>query len=144
MMALSPPHSYPLVITDGGRGQSEHHFNEKNDCVVRAFAIYLDWSYDRAHTYLMDWGRNNRRKTKQSVWIPCLIREYVRRWPNYMVGHRRTFKNLLRDEPRGSYIVEAQHHLVVVKEGVVYDNGFIMRPGAIVKSVWSRSHNFVQ
>lgn len=56
------------------KSQSKVAKSERNDCVVRAFMMSLDLSYDKAHKFVSDkFNRINRNGTHTSVYLENIL-----------------------------------------------------------------------
>jgi len=126
------------------RSQSELAKKETNDCVVRAFMMALDLTYDKAHKFVQDkFNRVNRKGT------------YTARYLNNVVGHQKngfkmtlmgyhpkqafgsrkkllnpkykketgyTVKSFMEQHPVGRYFIIVKGHALALVDGVLYGN----------------------
>jgi len=121
--------------------------NEKNDCAVRAFANAFNISYDVAHEFTAKEFKRKARKGTKAVFSTFkalgevsfelfkdtlfpVTKEYklkcVKKPVNASYTHKRvnyTVKTFCANYGIGTYIVLVNKHALVIKDGVVVDNG---------------------
>ena len=131
-----------------GYEESQIAKNEKNDCVVRAFASCFDVSYNYAHGYVRDnFGRNNRQGTYGTVnkmtklaenrtqinykKVKCVgkLNNYNRRTLEYTVNvkgekvnRKMTVGTFTKQNPVGTFFMLVSRHAFTIKDGVVIGN----------------------
>ena len=131
-----------------GYEESQIAKNEKNDCVVRAFASCFDVSYNYAHAYVRDnFGRNNRQGTCGTVnkmtklaenrtqinykKVKCVgkLNNYNRRTLEYTVNvkgekvnRKMTVGTFTKQNPVGTFFMLVSRHAFTIKDGVVIGN----------------------
>ena len=120
---------------------------EKNDCVVRAIANAFNISYDIAHEFTAKEFKRKARKGTKAVYSTFkalgevsfelfkdslfpVTKEYKLRCVNKPINkeytHKRvnyTVKTFCAKYCRGTFIVLVNKHALVVKNGIVIDNG---------------------
>ena len=120
---------------------------EKNDCVVRACANAFNISYDVAHKFVAVEFKRKARKGTKNVFATCkalgkitfdlfqdslfpVTKEYKLKCVNKPVNasytHKRvnyTVKTFCANYGVGTYIVLVNKHALVIKDGIVIDNG---------------------
>ena len=121
--------------------------SEKNDCFVRACANAFNITYDVAHGFVTKEFKRKARKGTKNVFATCkalgkitfdlfqdtlfpITKEYklkcVRKPVNASYTHKRvnyTVKTFCANYGIGTYIVLVNKHALVIKDGVVIDNG---------------------
>ena len=121
--------------------------NEKNDCAVRAFANAFNISYDIAHEFTAKEFKRKARKGTKAVFSTFnalgkvafdlfqdslfpITKEYKLKCVNKPVNasytHKRvnyTVKTFCAKFSKGTYIVLVNKHALVIKDGIVVDNG---------------------
>jgi hypothetical protein len=131
-----------------GYEESQIAKNEKNDCVVRAFASCFDVSYNYAHGYVRDnFGRKNRQGTYGTVnkmtnlaenrtqinykKVKCVgkLNNYNRRTLEYTVNvkgekvnRKMTVGTFTKQNPVGTFFMLVSRHAFTIKDGVVIGN----------------------
>lgn len=126
---------YTWICTDGGRASSTRP-KQKNDCTVRALAIARNLPYDDAYDVLKDAGRKCGRGFDFVKWIDAQPWATKISFPAVKGQRRMTPAQFCQDFPRGIFILRVTKHVLVVKEGVVYD-AFENRPDRCVYACWS-------
>ena len=120
---------------------------EKNDCFVRACANAFNITYDVAHGFVTKEFKRKARKGTRNVLGVCkalgkvtfdlfqdtlfpITKEYklscVSRLINKEYTHKRvnyTVKTFCAKFSKGTYIVLVNKHALVIKDGIVIDNG---------------------
>ncbi len=120
---------------------------EKNDCFVRACANAFNITYDVAHGFVTKEFKRKARKGTKGVFATCkalgkvtfdlfqdtlfpITKEYklkcVKKPVNASYTHKRvnyTVKTFCANYGIGTYIVLVNKHALVIKDGVVIDNG---------------------
>lgn len=136
--------SFKLAVS-----QSTLAARETNDCVVRAFMVVLDLSYEQAHGWVKKYFKRKFRHGTQTSWyIKGMLgkvkngyklsaygchpdKEWVMeskgfkvitnpRYKNKQVGY--TLKSFLENHPKGRYFVIVERHAVAVVDGVLHGN----------------------
>ena len=121
--------------------------SEKNDCFVRACANAFNITYDVAHGFVAKEFKRKARKGTKGVFAICkslgevsfelfkdtlfpVTKEYKLKCVNKPVNasytHKRvnyTVKTFCANYGIGTYIVLVNKHALVIKDGVVVDNG---------------------
>lgn len=97
---------------------------ESRDCVVRAFSVGLNISYELSHRYCKEvYSRKNRRgvidflnKQDQDTFLgKYCYKEY------YSKSNRPTVGQFIKNNPHGTYIVSVRGHAFVIEDGKVLD-----------------------
>ena len=120
---------------------------EKNDCFVRACANAFNISYDVAHRFVTKEFKRKARKGTKGVFATCkalgkvtfdlfqdtlfpITKEYNLKCVNKPINkeytHKRvnyTVKTFCASFSKGTYIVLVNKHALVIKDGIVIDNG---------------------
>jgi hypothetical protein len=100
---------------------------ERNDCAVKAFAIVMNTSYDRAHKHLsLQCGRQHRKHGPiqcDKVLPESLKNTKHRVGPYAWVGEKVTIKKFCDKHPIGRYFVLVRGHAIAIIDGIVYDWG---------------------
>ena len=120
---------------------------EKNDCVVRACANAFNITYDVAHGFVAKEFKRKSRKGTKGVFDTCkalgkvsfelfkdslfpVTKEYDLKCVNKPINkeytHKRvnyTVKTFCAKYSKGTYIVLVNKHALVIKDGIVVDNG---------------------
>lgn len=97
--------------------------NETNDCTVKAFAISLGTSYDKAHRHLQNFCERKRRKGIISrEMIPNSLTNTKFSIGPYSKSNRITLSEFCRRHPVGRFYVVVARHAIAVIDGVVYDH----------------------
>jgi hypothetical protein len=124
--------------------QSQLAKNETNDCVVRAFMLSLDLSYDEAHKFVADdFKRENRKGTYTSQYLNNILGRQKNGYkmtlmgyhPKYAFGQRKklvnpkykketgyTVKSFMEGHPVGRYFIIVKGHALALVDGVLYGN----------------------
>jgi hypothetical protein len=108
--------SKPFACTDGGRVDAG--IRDKNDCAVRAYALYEGISYEQAHTRFRDSGRRNGKGTSFSI-IEQHLGKPVVHWKERKSAI--TLKRLLQQYPTGKVYAIKRGHAFTIIDGVVHD-----------------------
>lgn len=134
---------------------------ERNDCVVRAFMVALDISYNQAHewvakmfqrqyktgTYTARYIGQVANKTKNGYRLKFMgshpTRSFIKVGSNkkiltndkYKKPTGYTLKSFLESHPTGRYFLIVQRHAVAVVDGVLYGNPNEIANG-LYRSVW--------
>jgi hypothetical protein len=135
---------------------------EDNDCVVRAFMVALDLSYDQAHawvkkelnridrkgTFMNAYSKNIIGKTKNGKKISFIGAHPSREYMNFKFGSNKplvntkykkltgyTLKSFIENNPVGRFVLIVQGHAVAVVNGVLYGNRDEQWNG-LYRSVW--------
>lgn len=119
-------------LTDGNRELP--YLNERNDCVVRAFATALDIPYYQAHDLCKKYGREDRRRTDTYVVLSVLKHFHLHLNCTQPVPcNMPTLNQFIKEHPAGVYLVHKRGHLFTLKNGMVYDS---WKVGKRVKIDW--------
>lgn len=111
-------------------GYSEEHLaaskrlKETKDCTVMAWANCFDSTYEKAHSYLKQFGRPYRRGMFPKE-IEAALRAYTKakvKFGPYNTKNRILLKDFVVKHPQGRYYVLVRGHALCVKDGVVYDH----------------------
>jgi len=122
-------------ITDAGRSKSRRPKQSK-DCVVRAFAIALDWSYDDMYDAMAQAGRKCSRSTPKRVWQTWISTRALRIGFNAHKGApRMTLERFAQTHNSGVYVVQCAKHVMACVNGVMQDTA-IPRRAACVYACW--------
>lgn len=97
------------------------HWNESNDCTVRATSIALQMNYDDVHPMYAKVGR----KPRQGVTVDTMSKalQLITNRPQGMVRvlDEPTFTQFAKDHPKGRFIVVKRKHAVALVDGIWYD-----------------------
>lgn len=118
--------------------------SETNDCVVRAFMVALDLSYDEAHKFVeKKFNRQRRKGTYTSVYLKNVIgrqkngkkMKLMGYHPTKAYGDRKklvnpkykketgyTVKSFMEQHPVGRYFMIVNRHALALVDGVLYGN----------------------
>ena len=148
---------------DIARNESELAKSERNDCVVRAFMVALDMSYDKTHKWVKDnFNRMDRRGTYTSAYLKNVLgkrKNYkkislfgVSPGRRYSFGDKElynpkykgkktcyTVKSFMEEYPTGRFFIIVKGHALALVDGVLYGNsceqfdGFRRRIHYVVK-----------
>jgi hypothetical protein len=98
------------------------HTDEKNDCTVFATAVVCGVSYEEAHTYLKERGR----QPKRGLVFNKFLRDH-----DGIMGHPvtevyrefkgKTVHSFLNENPQGKFLVFVNRHVSAVIDGKLYD-----------------------
>jgi hypothetical protein len=135
---------------------------EDNDCVVRAFMVALDITYDQAHawvkkglnrksrkgTFMNAYSKNIIGKTKNGKKISFIGIHPSRAFMKHSFGSNKplvntkykkptgyTLKSFIENNPVGRFVLIVQGHAVAVVNGVLYGNSGENFCG-LYRSVW--------
>ena len=142
---------------------SELAKKETNDCVVKAFMIALNISYDQAHAYIKDkmkridlkgtytsaYAKNIVNTTKNGKKITFIGTHPSRAFMSDSISGTKkilankqykkptgyTLKSFMENNPVGSFVLIVQGHAVAVVNGVLFGNHSERYQG-IYRSVW--------
>jgi len=125
--------------------QSDLAKKETNDCVVRAFMMTLDLSYDKAHKFVSDnFKRVNRKGTYTQMYMQNILGRQKNGYkmtlmgyhPSRAFGDRKkllnpkynketgyTVKSFMEQHPVGRYFIIVNGHALALVDGVLYGNG---------------------
>ena len=118
--------------------------SEKNDCVVRAFASAVDWTYDKAHQFVArEFLRQPKRGTMK--FIPTMNKMVLegrklgrKKIKNVNDPLIKTVGQFVKWYDKGTYIIVISGHAFTIKDGVVvggnWDDAKRMR--CQIKAVW--------
>lgn len=120
---------------------------EKSDCVVRAFMIGLDISYDKAHAWVKTkLKRQDKKGTYTRKYINNILGKTKNHHkislygvtPKYRIGRferskilinkkykkktNYTVKSFMENHPEGIYIIIVRGHALCLKDGILYGN----------------------
>ena len=107
------------IFTDGGRSAAGFS-EEKNDCVVRSYAIATGLEYKEAYRLLEIWGR----KQNTGVMLIHFIASEKNFFPHIFTDCKRknlTVGRFIKENPNGKYIVAIKGHAFAVIDGIVHD-----------------------
>ena len=121
--------------------------SERNDCVVRAFMVVLDMTYDKTHAWVRkEFNRVNR----SGVYTSRYLKNVLGRMKNgkritlfgvspghsYSFGDKELFnpkykgkktcysvKSFMEDYPKGRFFIIVKGHALALVDGVLYGNG---------------------
>lgn len=97
------------------------HWNESNDCTVRATSIALQLDYDEVHAKYSAMGR----KPYRGVTVRTMgkVLQSITNKPQEMVRvlDESTFSKFAKDHPKGRFIVVKRGHAVALIDGIWYD-----------------------
>jgi len=121
--------------------------SEKNDCVVRAFMVVLDLSYDKTHKWVTDnFNRVHRKGTYTGRYLTNVLgkRKNYKKISLFGVSPGRTYsfgkkelynpkykgkktcytvKSFMENYPKGRYFIIVKGHALALVDGVLYGNG---------------------
>lgn len=98
--------------------------NNVGDCTIRAITKAMDWTWDEVYQCLASIGfKLADMPSANHVWGAFLRKNGFRR---YIVDDHEqdiyTVKDFCRDNPKGTYVLAIQGHVVCVKDGDYYDS----------------------
>ena len=124
--------------------QSNLAKSETNDCVVRAFMMTLDLSYDKAHKFVAEkFKRVNRKGTYTQMYMKNILgcqkngykMNLMGYHPSRVFGDRKkllnpkykketgyTVKSFMEQHPVGRYFIIVKGHALALVDGVLYGN----------------------
>jgi hypothetical protein len=107
------------VLGDGGRVDSDHHYEESNDCGVLALVHLTELSYNEAWELAHKAGR----RVGQGVHILELLRKTgIQISQGRCLYHQRmTLIAFAEAHPTGNYFVRCKGHVLACKDGFLYD-----------------------
>ena len=111
---------------------------QKQDCVVRAFALVSNCTYDHAYETFAMLGRKCGRSTPKKVWQSYLnghLRFTRIAFPAVAGCPRMSLEVFCATFNTGRYFVQLAGHLTAVIDGTVYDE-FEPRKAACVYAAW--------
>lgn len=98
-------------------------FKETKDCTVVAWSLVFNCEYSKAHAYLKQHGRPNRRgmftKEITSALKACKKSKIV--FGPYSGSNRISIKEFLQKHNKGRYYILVRGHAIAVVDGVLYD-----------------------
>lgn len=135
---------------------------ETSDCVVRGIASAFNMKYDDAHDFVKNiFGRKDRKGTMGFILGMQRIEkeegkingkrfyqvgEYINghitlKYPVKVKGESRfrnmTTSSFIKKYPEGTYIVKGNHHVFVIKDGIIMGNWTdATKPRKIIYSAW--------
>lgn len=101
-----------FVKTDGGMESAG--FTERNDCAVRAYAIYAQTSYAVSHSTFAKSGRKSGKGTSHATLERVLGKES-------RINCQMTLRALRRLHPTGSVYAVKRGHAFAMVDGVIHD-----------------------
>ena len=138
---------------------------ETNDCVVKAFMVALDLTYDQAHDYIrVKMNRENRRGTYTYIYSRNIINtikngkrvtfmgahpnmtymqtnianttnKKILANPKYKKPTGFTLKSFIENHPVGRFVLVVEGHAMACVDGVLYGNPNERQQG-LYRSVW--------
>jgi len=154
---------YFVEYNNIAQASSELAKKETNDCVVKAFMIALNISYDQAHAYIKDkmkridlkgtytsaYAKNIVNTTKNGKKITFIGTHPSRAFMSDSIGGTKkilankqykkptgyTLKSFMENNPVGSFVLIVQGHAVAIVNGVLFGNHSERYEG-IYRSVW--------
>lgn len=122
------------TFTDGGRWEAGFS-HEKNDCAVRAYALFNQVPYKEAHAIFSNLGRKSGKGTLNSTIFKLLDGEnHEKRVPYTTLGR------LISQNPNGRFYCLMRGHAFTVIDGVVHDAVDLGRR-VRVKAFWAHHSN---
>ena len=113
------------IIEDGGA----HVFDDRNFCVVAAFAIAYGIPYERSYTYAESAGR----KHADGFWISKLLEESEYDYKQLQAGM--TIHDFLKEQRQGRFIASIYRHTFAVIDGKIYDTKY-NKPGSKIRHLY--------
>lgn len=127
--------TFPFQQNDGGRSKSKRS-KQKNDCVIRAFAIAYNQDYDFTYDVMADAGRRCGRGTAKSIWKNWIEDRGTKiSFPAVKGQKRMTPVEFCQKFPKGRFVLSMAKHLCAVIDGVVHDD-CEPREDACVYNAW--------
>ena len=130
MKLINVSHEYTF---DSVKRVATEHFNEHNDCAVKAVCLATRTPYDKVHRLFLDAGRRYRGRTKDEYTFTVLRSLGV-----HLMEHREYMPNTVKECERDlhfgkSYLIWTYGHVLAMINGVVQDwtNGRRHRPKKI-------------
>lgn len=108
--------------TDGGR--REAGIQEHNDCAVRAYALFHDIEYGKAHRLFASEGRRPMRGTSYLTIKDIMERDGFK--TSWVKGDGMTVGQLTKQNPNATIYAIKRGHAFAIKNGVQYD---VMKTG---------------
>lgn len=124
--------------------QSELAKKETNDCVVRAFMMALELSYDQAHKFVATkLNRVSKRGTYTRRYLSNILNKQKNGYkmklmgyhPRYCFGAQKklvnpkykketgyTVKSFMEQYPKGNYFIIVKGHALALVDGILYGN----------------------
>ena len=106
---------------DGGRNDSSIT-GEQKDCTVRTYARALNIPYDEAHSYFESKGR----KKGKGIFFDNVVKDDDRFMkitiPTSIYKNKPTVNQCIAYFNKGTYVFKVNHHVFVVKDGVLLDH----------------------
>lgn len=135
-MPRKQPPTGAFSVSDAGRYSWEH-----NDCAVRAMADATGKPYAECHALLKAAGRKDRSGTYEATVTKALgvpfTRTGRRAWGYRAKDTRPTAAKLMRELPKGNYIVFVTGHFFALVDGVHLDMAdSLYRPRSRVHGYW--------
>lgn len=107
------------IFTDGGRSAAGFS-EEKNDCVVRAYAITTGLDYKEAYRLLEIWGR----KQNTGVMLIQFIASERNFFPHTFTDCKKktlTVGRFVKENTTGKFIIAIKGHAFALIDGIVHD-----------------------
>lgn len=119
------------ISTDGGKDAAG--FVEKNDCAVRALAVFTGKPYAECHATLKSLGRKQFRGTS-IVAIKSVLKQfpYTASWTS---GERLTLGAIARKFPTGKVYMVKRGHAFAMIDGIVHDS-FRVGSKSVINHYW--------
>ena len=119
---------------DAGRSESKRP-KQKQDCVVRAYALAFGKPYDEAFDLLAKMGRKPNTGTDRKTWQRLFGFKAERKSFPAVAGQKRmNLERFAKENPKGTFVVQMAGHLTFVRDGVVIDDFVPRRAGASLRS----------
>lgn len=105
-------------------------YKDKGFCTVIALAMTLDWSFGKAHRWMAKHGnRQNRSGMYIMQWRPAIEaaaksvgkKFWEGDWHVLPNGKTMTLSRFCKENPRGTFYVQVNHHAVAIVDGVMHD-----------------------
>ena len=102
--------------------ETSKRIKEDRDCTVKALAIALGTSYERAHRHLeLHCNRRRGRGIKSSLVLPKSLRNTPYKIGPYSSSNKVSLSTFCKNHPKGRFYVAVSGHAIAVVDGVVYD-----------------------
>lgn len=128
---------YPFKNDDAGRSKSSRPL-QKQDCVIRSFALAFNIPYDQSYDSFKAAGRRSHAGTHKNIWKaqlakhPCVVKTS---FPAVKGKPRMNLPAFCNQFRCGRYIVQMAGHLTAVINGVVHDT-FAPDETRCIYAVW--------
>jgi hypothetical protein len=95
--------------------------NERNACTVMAVSNACAVPYDEAHSLLKKWGRVDGHRFDFRTFMRYRYGGLLGHRVTHVDAERRTLAQVVRDFPRGTFILRKRGHVFTMRDGWVVD-----------------------